>query len=328
MAPDTRHGERPASDPASASDAVLGGAAVRAAARLEIVEPAGNASVHGRMPIRGVFLAALAALCGALIWVLVGLALGRDVGPLAWPVGLAVGVAASLGGGRGARAGAVCATLALVSVLGGRLVLDGAWAERAALEEADTMRDLLAYYREDYDEAMDDAEAFVGIARSDAAVRRFMIDRGFTGSGYAADIDEEELSGFREHVASGLSDLAERRPTFEGWVRANGDAALLDAVSDDTPIGAASRHGSAAGKVPVTNRLGAVPSIVDGLGPVDWLFALLGVGTAFVRGRTPLGKDDRRASAEAGSGPGGAGSRAREPAPPPADVAERADRWS
>lgn len=206
--------------------------------------------------------AAAAALVGAWVWKFVAVTFQFEFGLIAWGIGGAVGAAAAGMGSRGMKAGVVCAVLALGSIVVGKY-----WSfssaidlvtERTLADMGENADELFAYY----EEQLQDAQDFAVTSGSDEDTREFMIRRGYTGAGDPEDVSDAELADFRTYYEPQLRQIAETDPNFDEWQR----------LSVDTLLGAMT--GS-------TGEVSILALMREDLGPLDFLFAFLGIGTAF-----------------------------------------------
>ena len=75
---------------------------------------------------KAILAAVGAAIVGALVWKFIAITFGIELGILAWGIGGLVGFAAAQLGSRGDYSAAICAVLALLSILGGKyLIMEG-----------------------------------------------------------------------------------------------------------------------------------------------------------------------------------------------------------
>ncbi|MEM6810347.1 MAG: hypothetical protein AAF574_14005 [Pseudomonadota bacterium] len=195
-----------------------------------------------------------AALVGAWVWKFVAVTFQFEFGLIAWGIGGAVGAAAAGLGSKGMKAGVVCAVLAL-----GAIALGKYWSYSAAIselqghmltamaEEADSMRGM-------YEEEMEDGRILISGSGSDDFTRRFMIDRYYTGAERPDDISDAELARFRAAEEPRLRQIAEIDASFEEWQQA------MAGSLNDIPI---------------------LQLMREDLGAFDFIFAFLGIGTAF-----------------------------------------------
>ncbi|MEN0044949.1 MAG: hypothetical protein AAF769_14410 [Pseudomonadota bacterium] len=198
--------------------------------------------------------AAAAALVGAWVWKFVAVTFQFEFGLIAWGIGGAVGAAAAGMGSRGMKAGVVCAVLALGSIVVGKY-----WSYSAVLDQlqelvmsamasdADEMRAV-------YEEELEDGRILIAGSGSDDFTRRFMIDRFYSDASRPGDISDSELADFREYQAPRLREIAESNASFGEWQQLS--------------VGA-------------MNEIPILQLMREDLGAFDFIFAFLGIGTAF-----------------------------------------------
>jgi hypothetical protein len=187
--------------------------------------------------------AAAGAVVGALVWGLIAWKTGYEVGYVALGIGYAVGYGAARFGGRGTVCGVVCAVLALGGILGGKAV-GTQWAYRAGMDEMLT--------QENYHEARTDAAGLAKVTTPEE-LRAYLVDHGFSEAKSGAEVPAEEVAAFETFQRPRLTRLAERSLSFEEWredIKASGAMSVVDGVKST-------------------------------LGPLDLLFAALGIVTAF-----------------------------------------------
>lgn len=203
-----------------------------------------------------VAIAAIAGvgLVGALAWGLVAFYANLEVGYLAWGIGALAGFVAVKFGGRGAGIGVLAGAVTLLSMFGGKLlsVRLEVWEFIGEGREGIT--------QEDYDEHLRDAQTFAGLAEpvSDQDLRRFLVDHDYYDDFAPEDVPAEDLVLFREESAPELRAFAASPDSFEEWREQV--AENLDWILEEVDY---------------------LEAVREGLGIVDVLFVLLGVGTAF-----------------------------------------------
>jgi hypothetical protein len=201
------------------------------------------------MAFRAFVGAVFGAALGAALWAGISALTGYEIGYVAWAVGLFVGVGASALGGHGQTTGAACAVLTLAAIFAGKVLAVHCVAPgelRTAVAEALT--------REAYDHQMNAARDFSRL-NTDAQYRQFMVKHGFSEAPSPAAVTTEELAGFKEQAVPVLRRFHTEKLTFRQW----------------------QDHWSQV----FTEQLPIVDMVLDNLGPIDLLFAFLGVATAF-----------------------------------------------
>jgi hypothetical protein len=207
--------------------------------------------------------AAGGAVIGAVIWGMLTVVTGMEIGYVAWAVGGLVGFGAAALGGRGTQCGALCAVLAVVSIFSGKMIAANAILKKA-MDKVTSSSGL--FNKAAYDEARADAEAFSKIkAESDHAA--FMVERKFTKAESPQKVSAEKLKEFRENQVPHLRQIASEKPSFEAW-QADQKRKINEAMGQS---------------------LSLTQIVVKSLGPIDILFGLLGVATAY---RLGLGKGE------------------------------------
>ncbi|MEO0346334.1 MAG: hypothetical protein AAF229_08765 [Pseudomonadota bacterium] len=195
-----------------------------------------------------------AAFVGAWVWKFVAVTFQFEFGLIAWGIGGAVGAAAAGMGSRGMKAGVVCAILALGSIVVGKY-----WSYSAVLGQIQelvmsAMGDEEGEMRAVYEEELEDGRILIAGSGSDDFTRRFMIDRYYSDASRPSDISDSELADFREYQVPRLREIAESDPSFEEWQR------LSVGAMDEIPI---------------------MQLMREDLSAFDFIFAFLGIGTAF-----------------------------------------------
>lgn len=197
----------------------------------------------------GIGLAMVGAGIGAALWAAIAYFAQVEIGYVAWGIGGLVGGACTLGGGRGTTMAALCALLTLLSIFAGKfagmhLLMDG--------EIDKHLRPMLT--QELYQVQMDEALAIAAIlpSPSDDRIRSHLVERGLFFE--ETEITPEDLVEFREWLPQ-LEKMARERPTFQQWQ----DQAVAEVATSGT----------------------AMEAVKEELSPIDILFALLGITTAF-----------------------------------------------
>lgn len=195
----------------------------------------------------------LVAVAAALIWAAITYFTGFEIGYVAWLVGLMIGGAAVAVGGKGTTCGAVCAAFALASIFLGK-VLAVEFSVRG--EVAKHLEAQLT--REGYDEAIKDAADFVQL-QSPEDYPAFMVTHGFTEAKTPEAIPQEDLSGFKNDQVPRLRRLHEQKPDYETWRKQSLDE-IAEVVGSDLSIS---------------------KMVIADLGPIDLIFGILGIATAY-----------------------------------------------
>lgn len=213
-----------------------------------------HASEHPAAPL-AIAAALAAALVGGLLWAAVAYFTGYEVGYVAWAIGALVGFATVRAGGRGTACAGIAAALTILGILVGKtlgthFVVQHELAK--ACEEAFTPAH--------YEELRTDAELFAALGEDpgESEVRRYVYERGYTAAETPEAIDAEELGIFTAYNVPALRNLA-TVGTFEEW---------FELRSDET-------------RASFAREFSLASAIVEDLNPLDLVFALLAVSTAF-----------------------------------------------
>lgn len=201
----------------------------------------------------GALLGGLAgAALGAFGWALITYFTGYEVGYVAWAVGGLVGFGVVRLGGRGNTMAMAAAVLALLAILGGKML-----AVRMGAPE-ELRKDPKFASQSDYDEQQKDARDFSSL-KGEEDYRSFMVSHKYTEAEKAADISDDEVRFFTEKAVPLLRDFHESTPNYEDWreERLEGVAGMLN----DPKL--------------------LLEAVQSDLGLFDLLFAALGIGTAF-----------------------------------------------
>lgn len=198
------------------------------------------------LPIPPILAAALAAVVGAVAWGVIAVMSGYEVGYVAWGIGALVGFAASLAGGRGNGLAWGCALLTLAAIFGGKM-LSFSWSLDGVVDEVAT--------QEGYAEFVHDVEGFQRIdPSSDAELHEYMVEYGYTPQFKLDGEVGPALAEFREAHQPRLTREGGVVPSYDEW---RGEVRDL------------------LGEIPVMD------AVTEDLAPMDLLFALLGVLSAF-----------------------------------------------
>jgi len=186
-------------------------------------------------------------LLGALIWGFVAHWTGYEIGYVAWAVGGLVGFGAFLLGGGGSTTGAACAVIALLGILGGK-------ALAVNLQMSSGLAEL-------HEKLLSDSRDYTASSRDERIA--FMVSHGYTDAKSPRDVSNEEVEWFTTEMAPILEELRRDQTPYTTW--------------SSTERGAA-YYGSLRGNVSIWS------AIASGFAPIDIIFALLGVSTAFKLG--------------------------------------------
>lgn len=197
---------------------------------------------------------------GAALWALISRLTHMEIGYIAWAVGFLVGIGATRGGGAGPAMGGAAATIALAAIVAGKFVtvyLALPVAVRALYVE-DRVGELTP---DQHAVWVADAEDFAAIRGPDEHAR-FMIDHGYTQAPSPEEIPAGELDAFWRITVPTLRALHEQKLDHAAW-----RAMLVDRWARETTRSFGLRE---------------VAGVVrDTLGPLDLVFAALGLATAY-----------------------------------------------
>ena len=201
------------------------------------------------MNIPAVLGAFIGAAIGATLWAVIALTTGYELGYVAWGIGALVGFGSAYFKGEGTAMGVICAFLALAAIFMGKVVVVGQMAEK----EVDKIMQQECS-RQVYDQHKQEADALAAIA-SPEDYPQYMISHGFSKATDPAKVTPEELTDFSERIAPILIDFSQNPLPFEEW-QANVRASVRDEFN--------------------------LPNIVvESLGPIDFIFGIFGIFTAF-----------------------------------------------
>lgn len=201
------------------------------------------------MNVKAVVLGVVGGALGALLWAAIAYYAHMEIGYVAWGVGGLVGFASALGGGGGRTNGVLCAVIALLSIFAGKWL-----AVRAAVGDG-----LSQASRNLYAELKKDAADFAKI-EDDKQIRAFMVSHKYTDAKKATAVSDDDLEVFKETRADMLRELAEQEPSFEEWQERDDAQAMLEEMGAQVDVAGLA---------------------MNDLNPIDLIFALLGIATAF-----------------------------------------------
>lgn len=205
------------------------------------------------MDAKSVGAAAIAGVVGAVVWGTIAIYTGYEIGWIAWGIGFLVGAAANMFGGEGNGMGAACIVIVLLSIAGGKLIaIEGAIQDELKIVLEDGLG------RGDYEEALEDARQFA-LVENPSDLRAFIAIRGYASSDDPSAVTDAEVRNFEANSKPILEALQVKQPSYEEWQDVNRRA--VSATISRTEVLASSLH------------------------PMDLLFALLAVSTAWRLGR-------------------------------------------
>lgn len=187
-----------------------------------------------------------AAVLGAIFWAILSLLTGFEFAIVATLVGVGVGCASMYLGGRGRMMGLICAMIALVGIFGGRyLAIVTIW-ESAALGIMYTQQ----FDDGQYDSGFSTMLSDYMLVQSDAELREFMVKHEWTEASNADNVTSTEIEEFLKYGHDYLMFFHELE---------QGGSELLKELTSIGPW--------------YIFRLT--------LGPLDFIFAILGMAAAF-----------------------------------------------
>ena len=192
--------------------------------------------------------ALIAAVVGAAIWAGIAILTEYEIGWVAWGVGALVGFGAVLGGGHGKAMALICAGLALFSIFCGKMFAVqhyvGEYFQSSPEEFLTT---------EIYEETQEDIRLFAEL-ESEEQWPQFMVERSYSIAEDAGQVEEMEVEWFRAEIVPDLRAFHAQSETYEQWRERR--AVELSALSpSDLPL---------------------MQITLEGMGPMDLLFGLLG----------------------------------------------------
>lgn len=202
------------------------------------------------LPPAAIAGAVVAGLAGAAIWAFIGIQTGRSFGYGAAGLGMLVGFAAAKLGGRGKVAGAVAAVIAAAGIVGGTYAIYASLHDEI-IEEAMKDPGLRSDLNEEFQFERDLGEWSKSLEdpATPSDLREFL------------DIDTEEDGGPPD---ADLRAILDELPAMESYV-GDGGYDRFKAQARDA-IGA---------------EFNTMSIMEEGIGPIDILFLVIGVGAAF-----------------------------------------------
>jgi hypothetical protein len=204
------------------------------------------------MNMMGLLGACAGAVLGAAAWAAITYFTQYELALAAWAIGGVVGYGAVVLGGRGTAMAVTAAALTIVAIVAGKLLAMQLILEK---EMANVIEASLGQAQ--YQEYLADAAAFASLD-SEAQHAQFMVDHAYTEAAMSAQVSAEELGWFREEIAPMLESLHAEQPGYDEW-RANATGEIESSFAEASLI----------------------TFLVEDLHPLDALFALLGIITAY-----------------------------------------------
>ncbi|WP_045858360.1 hypothetical protein [Teredinibacter purpureus] len=211
----------------------------------------------GALTARGIAAGAVAASMGAFLWVLVAKLVNYALGLVAWLIGGMVGFTAAKLGSRGELSGVICGALALLAVLGGKYTvaeaLQNQWqGEFEILYQNADLQPL-------YDMDIANAQRYKAMVVDEQTLREFIIENGYVLAFTDEELEEADIRYFTESIGPRLERLAADDLTIDDW---------------------ATMAFSGSRQVEST-----VQVMRNSIGIAEFVFLLLGIGTAYRTGR-------------------------------------------
>ena len=201
-----------------------------------------------------IFLGALiGAVIGAGIWAVVTAVTGYEVGIIAWALGGLVGLGGKLAGGRGIGAGILCAVLTLGGIMLGKVFAVNYIVKADAEKYFDEQ-----YTQETFDNFQIAAKEYAKVETEDDK-RQFMVQFEFTEEETPDAITQVDIDFFNKYVEIYLYRHNQKPMSYEEWKQAN--------IEDDKEL--------------FRKEFDVIAVVVDSLEPIDFLFFVLGVASAF-----------------------------------------------
>jgi hypothetical protein len=201
------------------------------------------------LTIKGLLSGTIAALIGALLWKGITVAFDYELGIIAWAIGGGIGFAVAFSGNRGQAAAIFCGIMALVSILGGKYLFYSSLQNQMNEWLADSSQDLHLLYIEE----MSDAKALKAVS-SEADMRQYMVDYGYSEASIVDSITAEELNQFQNDIAPRLIGFADLPPSYEEWYQSTIEASL--------------------------GSVSPLDILKESFGFIDFVFLFLGISTA------------------------------------------------
>ncbi len=172
--------------------------------------------VTDRISVPALAGAIAATIFGAMLWAAVMVATGFEIGFLAWGIGGMIGTASYAFGGRGGNMGMIAALLAVVGILGGRLLGFHLALDSLMLGDSEEMvAEMLNMAN--YEDDQYTAALYAKVSNRDE-LREFMSDTWVSAALTPGEVTPEMIEEF---YASGLAEYLEKihleRPTFDEW---------------------------------------------------------------------------------------------------------------
>ena len=166
--------------------------------------------------------ACIGGLIGALIWAGITYAFEYEIGYMALAVGALVGFGAVVCGGSGEAVAGCCSVIAVVSILGGKVLAISMFMGNSLSSEFYALLE-------------PDAEAYAEV-RTDWDTRRFMVEMGYTEAESAGGVSQEEIQNFKDSFGPVLEDMAENKPGLKEWRDSETAQTFLAGMEDQMEV--------------------------------------------------------------------------------------------
>jgi len=212
-------------------------------------------STAGELNAKIFIVPVVVTIASAFLWKIIAQTFDLELGIFAWAIGGVIGFFAVQAGTRGHTAAGICAVLVVFAIFGGKYMFHSSWQQELSALLNDEMSGSMQEY---VDTINYEAAEFAQIPKDPASIKNFMVEYEYSAASSAASVTDDQLADFEQHM----------RPMLESagaGKTATVDTFLNDAVPE---LGAATS--------------GSVWNLVfSSLGLLDFVFILLGCGTAF-----------------------------------------------
>lgn len=219
--------------------------------------------LEDKLNVAAIGAAVVAALVGAFVWKFIAVTFEYELGVVAWGIGGLVGFAAAAMSSRGQLSGIVCGVLALFAIVGGKYMATAAFQE----QWLDTLNN--EFQGEEYQEAFayqqTIAQSYLDTVKTDDDLRVFMVENAYTEAMEPQEITQQEIDDFRQYIEPSILSMAEGNFNMETWLEDTFESGMEDVSTMDL--------------------------MIEDFGGLNFLFLLLGVGTAFKLG-SGYGKEE------------------------------------
>ena len=148
--------------------------------------------------MKSTIAAVIGGVVGALIWGAISYFTGYEVGYVAWGIGALIGFLCAASGGGGMSDGAVCAVIAVLSLVGGKYL-----AVQMSLD-----KELKPIFEPAYELQKAEAQEFVKL-NTDEELKQFMVENGYTDATSSTSVRSVEFDEFERTSAPLLLKLSD-----------------------------------------------------------------------------------------------------------------------